>query len=430
MRDTLRYTANTVYEPRRNKQDYVPTRDRKMNGQVGEPILPPRLLLGPGPSMVHPRVLRAMASPLLGHLDPAFLKLMDEVQQLLRFVFQTSNAFTIAVSGTGSAGMEAVIVNLVEPGESVIVGINGVFGARLATIVERCGGQPIRVEAPWGCIIEPEAINQALGRSGAVKAVAMVHAETSTGVCQPLDQLGALCLQHGALFVVDAVTSLGGLPVQVDKWGIDACYSGTQKCLSCPPGLAPLTLSERALAVIRQRRKPCPSWYLDLSLVADYWAEAKRTYHHTAPISMLYALREALRLVVEEGLDARFARHQRHSVALLAGLDALGLQPFPQAGHRLPSLNCVTLPAHIQDAFVRAELLRSFGIEIGGGLGELLGKVWRIGLMGESSTQANVMTLLSALETIFLRQKWIPQPGTALKAASGVYASQEWEANA
>ncbi|MEE8608772.1 MAG: alanine--glyoxylate aminotransferase family protein, partial [Nitrospiraceae bacterium] len=337
-----------------------------MNGQVGEPILPPRLLLGPGPSMVHPRVLRAMASPLLGHLDPAFLKLMDEVQQLLRFVFQTSNAFTIAVSGTGSAGMEAVIVNLIEPGESVIVGINGVFGARLATIVERCGGRAIRVEAPWGRIIEPEAINQALGRSGAVKAVAMVHAETSTGVCQPLDQLGALCLQHGALFVVDAVTSLGGLPVQVDKWGIDACYSGTQKCLSCPPGLAPLTLSERALAVIRQRRKPCPSWYLDLSLVADYWAEAKRTYHHTAPISMLYALREALRLVVEEGLAARFARHQRHSAALLAGLDALGLQPFPQVGHRLPSLNCVTLPAHIQDAFVRAELLRSFGIEIGG----------------------------------------------------------------
>lgn len=392
-----------------------------MAERFGEFAPPARVLLGPGPSMVHPRVLRAMASRLLGHLDPAFLRLMDEVQEMLRNVFRTGNQFTIAVSGTGSAGMEAALVNLIEPGDRVIVGINGVFGARMAAIVQRCGGGLIRLEAPWGRIVEADAVAQALVRSHPVKAVALVHAETSTGVHQPLEEIGALCRRHSALFIVDAVTSLGGMPVEVDGWGIDACYSGTQKCLSCPPGLAPLTLGDRAMDAVRRRTAPCQSWYLDLSLVADYWAESKRTYHHTAPISMLYALREALRLVLNEGLQPRFERHRLNSAALMAGLDALGLIPFAEEGHRLTTLHCVTLPAQVQDASARAELLQEFGIEIGGGLGVLQGKAWRIGLMGESSTRANVLSLLGALDKLFLRHQWITRPGTALQAASQVY---------
>ena len=386
-------------------------------------FLPPRrLLLGPGPSMVHPRVLRAMSTPLLGHLDPAFLSVMNDIQSLLRHVFRTTNRFTIAVSGTGSAGMEASIVNLVEPGDAVIVGVNGVFGTRLATVVERCGGKVIRVEAPWGWIIKPDAIESALQRSGPVKAVALVQAETSTGAWQPLEAVGRLCRAHNALFIVDAVTSLGGVPVEVDQWGIDVCYSGTQKCLSCPPGLAPLTVSERALAAITHRRAPCQSWYLDLSLVAEYWAEGSRAYHHTAPISMLYALREALRLVEEEGLPARFARHLLNSRALVEGLSALGFNPLAPADHRLPMLTCVTVPAHIDDAAVRAHLLETFGIEIGGGLGPLKGKVWRIGLMGESCTEANVLTFLNAVEEIGIRSGWLSTPGVALQAAARAYS--------
>src|SRR3989475_1612672 len=394
-----------------------------MMERFGELAPPARLLLGPGPSMVHPRVLRAMASRLLGHLDPAFLRLMDEIQEMLRDVFRTGNQFTIAVSGTGSAGMEAVLVNLTEPGDRVIIGINGVFGSRMATIVERCGGRPIRLETPWGRIVEADAIQQALTRFYPVKAVALVHAETSTGVRQPLEQIGPLCQQHSALFIVDAVTSLGGIPVEVDGWGIDACYSGTQKCLSCPPGLAPLTLSDRAVEAIRRRTTPCQSWYLDLSLVADYWAESKRAYHHTAPISMLYALREALRLVLSEGLQARFERHGLNSIALMAGLGALGLTPFAEEGHRLPTLNCVRVPAGVDEAMVRKTLLAEFGIEIGGGLGPLAGKVWRIGLMGESSRQEHVMALLSALEQIAGRHKGRKPAGDALTAALQVYAS-------
>ena len=386
-------------------------------------FLPPqRLLLGPGPSLVHPRVLRALATPLLGHLDPAFLTVMNDIQTLLRNVFQTTNRFTIAVSGTGSAGMEAAVVNLVEPGDSVIVGVNGAFGSRLATVVERCGGKAIRVEAPWGNIIEPDMIEQALRRSGPVKAVAVVHAETSTGAWQPIEPISRLCRDHGALFIVDAVTSLAGVPVEVDQWGIDACYSGTQKCLSCPPGLAPLTLSDRALAAIKARRTPCQSWYLDMALVADYWADSTRAYHHTAPVSMLYALREALRLVDEEGLPARFRRHRLNSEALVAGLIELGLIPLPPAEHRLPMLICVKLPGQIDDAAVRAKLLQTFGIEIGGGLGPLKGKVWRIGLMGESCTEANVLTLLNALEEIFFRSGGLSTPGVALQAAARAYS--------
>jgi alanine-glyoxylate transaminase/serine-glyoxylate transaminase/serine-pyruvate transaminase len=357
----------------------------------------------------------------LGHLDPVFLNVMNDIQCSLRGVFETEHPFTIAISGTGSAGMEASMVNLVEPGDSVIVGINGVFGTRLASVVARCGGKAIAVEAPWGQCIQPESVEQALARSGPVKAVAVVHAETSTGVHQPLEDIGALCRKHGALFVVDAVTSLGGLPVGVDRLGIDVCYSGSQKCLSCPPGLSPFTMSERALAAVKGRRTPCQSWYLDMGLVAEYWAEGSRAYHHTAPISMLYGLREALRLVEEEGLTARWKRHRINSDALLAGLEELGLNPLPPAGYRLPMLNCVTVPAHIPEAEIRTALLSRYRIEIGGGLGPLKGQVWRIGLMGESSTEANVLTLLNALESLLLESGLLNTPGAALQAAARVY---------
>jgi alanine-glyoxylate transaminase/serine-glyoxylate transaminase/serine-pyruvate transaminase len=347
---------------------------------------------------------------------------MTDIQILLRRVFSTTNQFTIAISGTGSAGMEAAVVNVVEPGDAVIVGVNGIFGTRLATIVERCGGKPIRADVPWGQVIDPDRIAALLQQSGPVKAVVLVHAETSTGAWQPIEPIGKLCRERGALLIVDAVTSLGGIPVDVDQWGVDVCYSATQKCLSCPPGLAPLTLSERALSVVKSRRSPCQSWYFDLSLIADYWKEHNRAYHHTAPISMLYALREALRLIEEEGLPTRFARHQLNSRALLAGLMALGLDPLPSPDRRLPTLICVSVPAHIDEAAVRSQLLERFGIEIGGGLGPLKGKVWRIGLMGESSTEANVLTLLNAIEEIGIRSGWVPTPGAALQAAAHTYS--------
>ncbi|OQW30095.1 MAG: alanine--glyoxylate aminotransferase [Nitrospira sp. SG-bin1] len=385
-------------------------------------VAPRRLLLGPGPSLVHPRVLQALATPLVGHLDPIFLGVMTDIQTLLRRVFSTTNQLTIAVSGTGSAGLEAAVVNVVEPGDAVVVGVNGVFGTRVATVVERCGGKAIRLEVPWGQVIEPDMIASALRQSSPVKAVVLVHAETSTGAWQPLEPIGLLCRQYNALLIVDAVTSLGGIPVEVDQWGIDVCYSATQKCLSCPPGLAPLTVSARALSVIKNRRTPCQSWYLDLSLIADYWAEHNRAYHHTAPISMVYALREALRLIEEEGLPARFSRHQLNSRALLAGLMALGLDPLPPPDRRLPTLICVTIPIHIDEAAVRSQLLQRFGIEIGGGLSLLKGKVWRIGLMGESSTEANVLTLLNAMEEIGIRSGWVSTPGAALQAAAHIYS--------
>ena len=383
---------------------------------------PRRLLLGPGPSMVPPRVLQALSAPLLGHLDPAFLTVMNDIQQSLRPLFATTNPFTIAVSGTGSAGMEAAIVNIVEPGDAVIVGVNGVFGTRLATVVERCGGKAIKLDVPWGQVIPPDMIETALRRSSPVKAVVLVHAETSTGAWQPLEPVGAMCRNHQALLIVDAVTSLGGVPVDVDRWGIDVCYSATQKCLSCPPGLAPLTLSPQALSVIKSRRTPCQSWYLDMGLVADYWAEGSRAYHHTAPVSMLYALRESLGLIEQEGLPARFARHQLNSDALVAGLMELELTPLPSAEHRLPMLSCVTVPPHLDEGAVRQQLLQQFGIEIGGGLGPLKGKVWRIGLMGESCTEANVLTFLNALEEIFIQYGWLSTPGVALQAAARIYS--------
>ncbi|MFQ5752585.1 MAG: pyridoxal-phosphate-dependent aminotransferase family protein [bacterium] len=360
-----------------------------------------RILLGPGPSCVHSRVYKALATPIIGHLDPEFLTMMDEIQDLLRFVFQTKNRFTIAVSGTGSAGMEAALVNVIEPGDTVIVGVNGVFGNRMCDIVTRCGGKLIQINERWGNKIEIQRIADALKQAGGkTKAVALVHAETSTGVLQPLTEVGAICQQYGALLIVDTVTSLGGVPVKVDDWKIDVCYSGTQKCLSCPPGLAPLTFSENALRVVNNRKTKVQSWYLDITMIADYWAEGKRAYHHTAPISMNYALREALRLVQEEGLEARFERHKRNSLELIQGLPHLDLVPFIEEPFRLPTLNSIKTPPNLEEAKIRRILLLDYNIEIGGGLGELAGKIWRIGLMGESSTKANVVYLLAALEEI------------------------------
>jgi alanine-glyoxylate transaminase/serine-glyoxylate transaminase/serine-pyruvate transaminase len=380
-----------------------------------------RLLLGPGPSMVHSRVLRAMATPLIGHLDPEFLAIMNEVQGMLRAAFRTENPFTIAISGTGSAGMEAALVNLLEPGDTAVVCVAGVFGTRMADIVERTGAKLVKLEAPWGQVFDHGRIEEALKKHAPVKLVSIVHAETSTGAHQPIDGLGKLCHAHGALLVVDTVTSLGGVPVEVDAWEVDACYSGTQKCLSCPPGLAPLTLSARALQAVKARKTKCQSWYLDAGMIADYWAEGKRAYHHTAPITMVYAIREALRIVLEEGLEARFARHRRHSDALMAGLAALGCEPQAAAGHRLPTLNCIQTPPGIEEAPLRKALLTEFNIEVGGGMGPLAGKVWRIGLMGESARQNNVLSVLGALEMLLRRAGRDTKPGAGVTAAIEAY---------
>jgi alanine-glyoxylate transaminase / serine-glyoxylate transaminase / serine-pyruvate transaminase len=379
-----------------------------------------RILLGPGPSDVNPRVLRALSTPLIGHLDPEFIQMMEETKALLRFVFQTENALTLPISGTGSAGMEACLVNLLEEGDEAIIGVNGVFGTRMVDIVERCRATPIAVEAPWGRIIDPADVAKALKASRKPKLVAIVHAETSTGAWQPLEEIAAMVHEAGALFVVDAVTSLGGVPLQIDAWGIDACYSGTQKCLSCPPGLSPITFGPRALEVLRARRSKVQSWYLDLSMIEKYWGQ-ERVYHHTAPISMNYALREALRLIEEEGLEPRFARHRRNHEALRAGLAAMGMALASQEGHQLPTLNCVTVPDGVDEAAVRRALLDQYDIEIGGGLGPLKGKVWRIGLMGDSSSEANVLLVLHALERLLPHHGHATENGAALAAASSVY---------
>lgn len=384
---------------------------------------PRRMLLGPGPSNVHPRVLRALSTPLVGHLDPAFIGLMEETKTLLRQVFQTDNALTLPISGTGSAGMETCFVNLVEPGDEVVVGVNGVFGTRMADVVERCGGTPVVIETAWGRVFTPDDVRAGLARCTRPKLVALVHAETSTGAWQPLEDMAPLVHDAGALLLVDAVTSLAGCPLKIDAWGIDACYSGTQKCLSCPPGLSPVTFSPAAQDAMRKRRHKVRSWYLDLSMLEKYWG-TERVYHHTAPISMNYALREALRLVCEEGLDARYRRHERNHRALAAGLAALGMGLAAQDGHRLWMLNSVTIPDGVDDRSVRRQLLETHGIEIGAGLGAFAGKVWRIGLMGESSTQANVELVLDALESVLAAQGHACPRGAGVAAAQAVYAAQ------
>ncbi len=359
----------------------------------------PRLLLGPGPSLVHPRVLRAMATPLLGHLDPEFLTLMNETQQLLRYVFRTQNELTIPVSGTGSAGMEAALCNFIEPGDNVLVAVNGYFGERMVNIAQRYGAQVDRLDRAWGEIFEPDEIAAALRRKK-YKLLAFVHAETSTGALQlDVREIAAAAHAQGALVVMDCVTSLGGVPVEVDAWDVDVAYSGTQKCLSCPPGLAPLTVSPRARALLQARKTPVGNWYLDLTMVEKYWGK-ERTYHHTAPISMNYALREALRLVAEEGLEARWVRHRANAEMLWAGLEEIDLPPFVPLKYRLPSLTTCTLGPGIDDAALRKRLLDEYNIEISGGFGPLKGKIWRIGLMGFSSRRENVTLLLAALRQL------------------------------
>jgi len=368
--------------------------------------------MGPGPSNVAPAVLEALSQPTIGHLDPVFLEIMDDVQDMMRRVLNTNNPFTIAVSGTGSAAMEAAVDNLVEPGDRVVVGVNGVFGTRLVDMLERIGADIEALELEWGEPVPLEAVETAL-KASPTKLVMLVHGETSTGVLQPLEGVGDLCHDHGALLLIDCVTSLGGVPVHLDAWGVDACYSGTQKCLSVPPGLSPLSFSPDALEKLEGRSIKVPSWYLDMSMIREYWG-ANRRYHHTAPINMVYSLYEGLRLVLEEGLENRWERHRRNAVALWAGLQALGWKPFVEERFRLTPLTTAEPPEGVDEKAMRARLLADHNIEIGGGLGPLAGKVVRIGLMGTSSTTENLLRFLEAVEDI-----------TGAPAGQGVDAAEE-----
>lgn len=358
--------------------------------------------MGPGPSDVSPSVLHAMSRPLVGHLDPAFIKLMEEIKSMLREVFLTRNEMTFPVSGTGSAGMEFCFVNLIEPGDEVIIGVNGVFGMRMCDVAERCGARVTRVECPWGQIMTPAKISEALQKVPKPKLIAIVHAETSTGVLTPVEEISKLAHDAGALFLLDTVTSLGGCPVRVDEWRVDAVYSGTQKCLSCPPGLSPVSLSPQAMKVATTRKSKVQSWYLDVNLLSSYWGQ-ERVYHHTAPITMNYGIHEALRLVLREGLENRWKRHQQNHELLKRGLAEIGLEIASQAGHQLWQLNAVGVPNGVDEAAVRKQLLADYNIEIGAGLGPLKGKIWRVGLMGETSTKENVEAFLNALREILKR---------------------------
>ena len=388
---------------------------------MASPLNPPkRILLGPGPSNPHPRVLEALSAPVVGHLDPEFFKIMEESKAMLRWLFHTENDLTFPVSGTGSAGMETCLVNLIEEGDTVLVCVNGVFGTRMADIVERLGGNLVKVEAPWGEIIRPEQVERAL-KEHKVDIVTLVHAETSTGVWQPVEEISRLAHDAGALLVLDTVTSLGGCPVTLDAWNVDAAYSGTQKCLSCPPGLSPVSFNQAARDKLGRRKGKVKSWYLDLTMIERYWGE-DRAYHHTAPISMNYGLHAALSEVEKEGEEARFARHELNHRALVAGLEVLGIPLASQEGHRLWMLNSVKIPEGLNDGAIRKRLLLDFNIEIGGGLGALAGKTWRIGLMGESSRRENVVAVVQALGQI-LKDEGADVPVTdAVGAIERVYA--------
>jgi alanine-glyoxylate transaminase / serine-glyoxylate transaminase / serine-pyruvate transaminase len=367
------------------------------------PLHPPsRVLLGPGPSVVEPSVLSAMARPTLGHLDPAFLSIMDEVRAMTRAAFRTENELTLPMSGTGSAGMETCVVNLVEPGNRVLVGVNGVFGTRLAEVARRAGGEVVEVAGEWGRAMTADAFREA-AKGGQFDVLCIVHAETSTGSLQPIPPIREVADELGALLLVDGVTSLGGHELLVDEWGIDAIYSGTQKCLSCPPGLSPVSFSARARAKIEARKTPVQSWYLDLTLLMGYWGE-DRAYHHTAPIQAVYGLHEALRLCLTEGLERRWNRHAVNAAKLVQGLARLGLEPRVPASERLAPLTAVGIPEGIDDGPVRAHMLEHFDVEIGGGLGPMKGNTWRIGLMGAGSTEANVALCLAALESALREQ--------------------------
>ena len=358
------------------------------------------LLMGPGPSPVHKRVLEAMGQHTLGHLDPDFLKIMNSAMDLLRFVFETNNLITFPVSGTGSAGMEAALVNVVEPGDKVVIGVNGIFGQRMVDVASRCGAEVVEVKAEWGSPVDPEELEKVLAAHNDAKLVGIIHAETSTGAQQPLEPVVEVVHKYEALLLVDAVTSLGGLSVGVDRRDLDLVYSGNQKCLGAPPGLAPITFGERAMQKFEQRKSKVQSWYLDLSFLTRYWGE-ERLYHHTAPINMIYGLFEALAMIKEEGLEERFARHRLNSEALVAGLKAFGVEPVVEDRYRLPSLITIWIPEKVDDAEVRSRLRTEHLIEIGGGLGPFKGKAWRIGLMGNGSRRENVERLLQAFGGIF-----------------------------
>ncbi|MEQ9464175.1 MAG: alanine--glyoxylate aminotransferase family protein [Haliea sp.] len=392
---------------------------------MNQSFFPPRrILMGPGPSDVSPRVLGALGRPTIGHLDPLFVALMDEVKGLLQYAFQTENALTLPISAPGSAGMEACFVNLVSPGDTVIVCRNGVFGGRMQENVERCGGTAIMVEDDWGQPVSIDKVAAAFKAHPEASLLAFVHAETSTGVRSDAEALCALARDHGALSIVDTVTSLGGIELKVDAWGADAVYSGTQKCLSCIPGLAPVTFSSRAVERIQARSHRVQSWFLDMQLVMGYWGgSSKRAYHHTAPINLLYALHESLLMLREEGLEAAHARHRLHHDALVAGLEALGLEMAVAAEHRLPQLNAVRIPEGIDDAALRSTLLADFNLEIGAGLGALAGKTWRIGLMGHACSAANVTLCLTALAATLAQQGLKLDTGAALEAADAVLAA-------
>src|SRR5262245_16842012 len=381
----------------------------------------PRLLLGPGPSDAHPRVLSVMSTPLLGHLDPQFLDIMTETQTMLREVYQTKNQLTFPISATGTAGMETCLVNLLEPGDKAVICSAGYFGNRMVDIAGRTGAQVTVKEAPWGQTFDLQQLRETL-QSVRPKVLGIVHAETSTGAQQDISQLGKLCHEFGTLLVTDCVTSLVCIPVKLDSWEVDAAFSCSQKGLSCPPGLSPVSLSPRAVDALKARKSKVQSWYLDLTSIMSYWG-ADRAYHHTAPITMVYAIREGLRLVLEEGLEARFARHRRNHLALKAGLTALGLEYIAAEGHQLPQLNAVRIPDGVDDLAGRKRLLTDFGIEVGGGLGEFKGKAWRIGLMGYNSRPNCVFQALAALEQVLRGAGAKVEPGAGIAAAERSYTA-------
>ena len=383
---------------------------------------PQRVLLGPGPSTVHPRVLQAMATPVVGHLDPAFFQVMDDVCEMLREVFHTNNTMTLPISATGTGAMETACANIIEPGDSVLICRNGYFGIRLADIAERCGATVHLMDTPWGKAVDPQMLRDELKKHSGLKAVGVVHAETSTGVLSSVKELVEVIHEHGSLAIVDAVTSLGGHEMRMDDWGIDICYSATQKCLGAPPGLAPISLSGAAMDVVSNRRTKVQSFYFNLKDLEAYWNET-RAYHHTSPINMTYALREALRMMMEEGLENRIQRHARVADGLRAGVEALGMTLLAEEGHRLNPLTTVSVPEGIDDAKVRRTLLDDYDIEIGGGLGEFRGKAWRIGLMGESAREKNVFALLSALESILSKEGYEVAFGASLSAAQRAIAT-------
>ncbi|MCG8028271.1 MAG: alanine--glyoxylate aminotransferase family protein [Candidatus Thiodiazotropha taylori] len=378
---------------------------------------PVRTLMGPGPSDVHPRILQALARPTIGHLDPVFVDMMEQTKSLLQYAFQTENALTMPVSAPGSAGMETCFVNLVEPGDKVIVCQNGVFGGRMKENVERCGGTAIIVEDEWGKAVDLEKVEEALQSNSDAKVLAFVHAETSTGARSDAKELVELAHRHDCLTIVDSVTSLGGSELKVDEWGIDSIYSGTQKCLSCAPGISPISFSERALDKVRNRSSKVQSWFLDLNLVMGYWGGGqKRAYHHTAPVNGLYGLHEALCILQNEGLENSWARHRKMHNALKAGLEAMGLTFIVDEAHRLPQLNAVSIPEGVDDAAVRGRLLNEYNLEIGAGLGALAGKVWRIGLMGHSARAENILLCVSSLEAVLSEMEAPINRGVALAA--------------